>query len=232
MLAVFMYVFLRSIIRHYKHNQRLHRSLRCIEVESIESERKRIVTELHDGIAPIITSIKVIISGIPANNRADVIAAEKAMQNTDILLERLRETYFNLRPSGLTRQGLVAAIGEWIDDLNETTKLRWTFRYDDGIEIPYEASLNIYRIVQEGIHNILKHADAHECCIVLQKKNRQYILMIQDDGKGFTAYSCKGYGLNNIALRTEALHGKFYLDTKPGKGTTIQIDIPIIHLKR
>jgi signal transduction histidine kinase len=87
--------------------------------------------------------------------------------------------------------------------------------------------LALYRITQELINNVLKHAEAKHVSLQIGQRDEKIILMMEDDGKGFNVNAHKGgYGLNNLDARTKLMHGTMTIDSQPGKGTSVLIEIP------
>jgi two-component system, NarL family, sensor kinase len=98
----------------------------------------------------------------------------------------------------------------------------------ERFELEKQSQFNIYRIIQEAVNNILKHADAKEISIQLINQNDHITIMIEDDGKGFDPQeNKKGRGLKNIVTRSLWLKGNINIDSTPGRGTTITTEIPV-----
>jgi Signal transduction histidine kinase len=115
-----------------------------------------------------------------------------------------------------------------VNKINESRQIHFDlviFGMKQGLEKEYELAL--YRITQELINNVLKHAEAKHVSLQIGQRDEKIILMIEDDGKGFDVGNYKdGYGLRNLEARTKSLHGVMTIDSHPGKGTSVLIEIP------
>jgi len=124
--------------------------------------------------------------------------------------------------------GLQELIHSLIDNLAHTSTIKIDFSYNiDSCDIDEDLKLNIYRIIQEQLTNIVKHADASSANIALQANNHTINLVITDDGKGFDASQKRpGIGISNIINRVECFNGKINIDSAPGEGCIMRIEYP------
>jgi signal transduction histidine kinase len=154
--------------------------------------------------------------------------AESSEQFITEVISDVRSLLLNLSPSVLEEFGYVTAVEGFVTKLNETKHVHFTltvFGVDGRIQQDYELAL--YRITQELINNVLKHAEAKHVSLQIGRRNDKIILMIEDDGKGFDINSHRtGYGLQNLAARTKLMQGIMTIDSKPAKGTSVLIEIP------
>lgn len=197
-------------------------------METQEQERKRIAEDLHDSLGHLLSTVKLNLQTLPDDQRHHYV---NSLQLLNQASKEIHDISFNLMPQTLEEEGLIPALHEL------TEKIRKSSLYDiilqvhdmENFEIDKQTKFNIYRIVQEAVSNILKHADAKEINIQLVKQENQLTIMIEDDGKGFDANQIKknGRGLRNITARAEWLLGTIQIDSTPGRGTTISIEIPI-----
>lgn len=200
-----------------------------------ESERKRIAQDLHDRLGSMLSVVKLNYKSIEDNlyklkkdNRKQYSEANAML---DDACNAVREIAHNMVSGVLTKFGLVAAL----EDLKNTIEGTNTFQIelithslDDRLENNLE--MELYGIVQELIHNIIKHAKAKEVSVQLLKRNNGINLTVVDDGIGFDSskkLQYSGIGLKGIASRVDALKGTFQIDSGKGNGTTINVDIPI-----
>ncbi|MBK7867198.1 MAG: hypothetical protein IPJ75_09515 [Ignavibacteriales bacterium] len=146
------------------------------------------------------------------------------------MLAHTRDIAYSLIPVHLERLGLSETLSELITRASKTTNIQFILDIETVENIfPVEKELTIYRIVQEGLNNILKHSEASNASITLSRKKKVYLLEIDDDGIGFNAKSLSamyGFGLANIVNRVNLLNGKLKIVSEPGKGTNIKIYIP------
>lgn len=202
-------------------------------LEGQELERKRLAREIHDGIGPILSTVKMNLSSIESDvqntNHHLEEKFRKSYQMIDEAADDLRSISHNLMPKVLSDFGLVDALETLCEKIDETKSVNvhyihtgLTDRLDEVTE------LGLYRICQELINNSLKYAQAKKITLQLTKRESGIQLMYEDDGKGFYTDAVRhGIGLLNIDNRAKALTGLFTLDSQPGKGMTATIEIPL-----
>lgn len=200
-----------------------------------ENERKRIAQDLHDRLGSMLSMVKLNYKSI--EDSIDKLKDENKKQYSqanDLLDEAcntVREIAHNMVSGVLTKFGLVAAL----EDLKNTIKGTNTFQLElitHGLDDRLENSLEmeLYGIVQELIHNVIKHAKAKEVSVQLLKRVDGINLTVIDDGIGFdnsVELSESGMGLKSVASRVHALSGTFDIDTGKGSGTTVNIEVPL-----
>jgi signal transduction histidine kinase len=124
--------------------------------------------------------------------------------------------------------GYLTAVDELVNKINETKQIHFDlieFGMDNRLKKDYELAL--YRITQELINNVLKHAEAKNVSLRIGRRDEKVILMMEDDGKGFDINAHKdGYGLNNLDARTKLMQGTMTINSQPGKGTSVLVEIP------
>ena len=229
-LGIIIIFFIFSITRQQRKNLELHRLNILAEITALEKERSRIASDLHDELGPVLSAVKMKINSFELHDDEDKIQMEKTNVHIDDLLQRIREISFDLMPSSLIRKGLIPALREFVDYLNNDSSIRFEFDSETEIQVNEQKAVNIYRIVQEIAHNTIKHSDA-TCLSIHVKKNNKYLQMnIKDNGKGFDyekeSSEAMGFGLRGLVSRTEVIGGHMYLDSVPGKGTTYTFEIP------
>jgi two-component system, NarL family, sensor kinase len=230
LLGIIISYFIFSITRQQRRNLQLHRRNILAEINTLEKERTRIAADLHDELGPLLAVIKFKINSVESADAQDQKELAHASSHIDGLIKRIREISANLMPSALARKGLVIALQEFISNISRAT-VNITFKYSDLPELNQEQKINIYRIVQEIVHNTIKHAKATELVIDLSAKQNVVVLMANDNGIGFypggEGNESDGLGLRNLKSRTELMRGKFDIDSKPDNGTTYYFEIPI-----
>ncbi|MEP7376065.1 MAG: ATP-binding protein [Chitinophagaceae bacterium] len=229
-LGIILVYFIITIIRHQKSNLALYKEKMQVEINTLEKERKRIASDLHDELGPHLSSVRLQINCIHVTDPDDAAIVEKAVLHIDSILNRLREISNDLMPNVLLRKGLVTAIREFVDKLNEVQPLRISYNVNEIVLFTQETEIHLYRIVQELIHNTLRHAKAQTLDISIDMVNSKLILKTTDNGQGFDSNigrQGRGFGLSSIMSRVELLHGDVYLDSAPGKGTAYTIEIPL-----
>lgn len=201
-----------------------------------EDERRHLAHELHDGIGQSISAIKALAVSIARKAKPDSGIAPSAMMIADVsssMYDQVRQMMDRLRPSILDELGLISAIGSMIDDWNTHHEQTFCgFEHSGQIpDLPADVSINIFRIVQEALTNVVKHAQAGSVMVRLSVGGAQdgLRLEIEDDGRGFDAAAARrGLGLVGIEERVRAVGGALHLAAAPGRGTRFEIHIPLI----
>lgn len=229
-VGIIIIYFIVSIIRQQRRAVRLYKQSLLTEITTLERERSRMASDLHDEVGPMLSAIKLRIASLDVNNEEDEEEIEKTNEQINSLIKRMREISFDLMPTSLTRKGFVAALKEFIEYCSKSASIKISFK---STEIPLKQAqaINLYRIAQEIIHNTIKHAEASELLIELRREENNIVLATRDNGKGFDydekSNEAKGLGLQNLLRRTEIIGGKMFIDSKKGKGTTYIFEIPI-----
>jgi signal transduction histidine kinase len=186
-------------------------------VEGVEKERERISRELHDDIGSRLGSLKRFFSA-PNDNQV--------IQNQiDILCEDVRTMSHQLSPAALKIAGLRQMILDLAMETEESASVQVNVQFYDLPDVlPDEISHHLYRIVQESISNVVKHAQATEVDIQFFNHHGELVITLDDNGKGFDPRKIsRGIGLKNIKARVESLNGSFELSSNAGQGTSILI---------
>lgn len=198
-----------------------------------EDERKRIARELHDSTSQSLTSLLVGLRNLETAGDMDAmhtrIDAIRAIVNHT--LDEVHALAWQLRPSVLDDLGLVAALQRYIDDYQKLHRLQVDF-ITRGIaeDLPAEVKTSLYRMVQEGLTNIARHARATNASVLLEQRSKSIRAIIEDNGIGFDmqrrAFTPNSLGLQGIRERAELLGGKLTIESEPGHGTSLFIEIP------
>lgn len=201
-----------------------------------EDERKRIAKDIHDGIGQMLTALRFSIDGI---NLDDTNAAKESFTGLKEvfgqLIKDVRSVTFSLAPPELSDHGLAPALRKMSNVLSKITGIRVLYENVSEFDIRLEKNveINIYRIVQEAVNNALKYAESSYILITLSHTDDFLSIKVEDDGKGFELKDVNfkavgtGHGLRFMNERIDFVHGKLMLNSAPGKGTTIAVDIPL-----
>ena len=205
-------------------------------LEGQEQERKRVAIDLHDRLGGILSMVKLHFSAVEEKLPDDNPEKKKfltASELLDLAAGEVRNISHNLLSGVLAKFGLLPALKDLTDRINESGEITLNLIYHN-VEgaLNGEQELQIYRIVQELISNILKHSDAGEATIQLIRNPDEKVvnLIVEDDGKGFdpaVPSLSGGIGLGNLKARVNKLNGHFHIDSGKGAGTSVSIDIPI-----
>jgi signal transduction histidine kinase len=197
-------------------------------IEGQEIERKRIAQELHDGIGGSLAGIKMRMQSLTKKGEVND-QFKNVIQSIDDVYREVRTLSHHLTPPGMHRHSFVEFISKYLNDISEASKfeLEYIFHGEEELNsLPDESKVEIYRILQELINNIIKHAEANFVEVQLLWSEDCVNLIVEDLGKGFNPASVKsGIGLNSIAKRVESMGGKLNIDSNPGRGTIINVDI-------
>lgn len=231
-------IYIRDITQHKRAEAEL-RSLPQRIIKAQEAERSRIAQELHDGINQLIASVKMRLRKVEGSLPDLKPAAREILSRCDRLLvkvlEENRRIAHNLRPTDLDHLGLSAACNSFCSDAQMRTNLQFQVRLPAaGRRLPPGIELHLFRIVQEAVNNIEKHAGASEVRLSMQVQNNSVVLKIQDNGRGFDRKSVKprqkarhGLGLTNMRERALSLGGTYEIESEPTKGTSITVRVPL-----
>lgn len=215
-----------------KHNQ-----LSSQLIEAQEAERRRIASELHDSIGQSLSSIKFNLEywlGNATKNAPgdlDLSPVVNQCEQIKASINELRSIAMALHPAMLDNLGLLVTLDWCCREFQETHPGLSLYKAISVTEdeIPQSAKLAIYRIIQEALTNIAKHACASQISVHLRSSQGQIKLTVNDNGRGFERRNSKkmdGLGLTSMRERAEQLHGTFHLETRPGGGTTLQVLLP------
>jgi signal transduction histidine kinase len=202
-----------------------------------DEEQRRIAAELHDGLGQSLSIIR---------NRAtlckeDIDDKESVAEQLDEIsaaavsaIGEVREIAHNLRPYELDRLGLTAAIESISTKISDVTPLQVLLDLDsiDGL-LPSAVETGLYRIVQEALNNVIKHAEATEVRVGIKRNKSEIIVSVHDNGKGMkhkpaaNGNNASGFGLHGIAERARMLRGVYSLDSQPNKGTLLMVRVPL-----
>jgi len=230
-LGVIVGYFAVSVIRQQRRYIALQKANAMAEISAMEKERARIAGDLHDDLGPLLSVVKFRVDHVEGIEPDEKQELDKASKQLDDLIGRLREVANNLMPSVLQRKGLFSAIEEYINSVHSTSSLRIETEDLSKTRISEEKTIHIYRIVQETIHNCLKHAQATKMNICFDEVNGSFKISCNDNGKGFDVARIQqesgGIGMRSLKNRTEMMGGRMTIDSKPGKGSRFLFEIPL-----
>jgi two-component system, chemotaxis family, CheB/CheR fusion protein len=208
-----------------------------------EEERRRIARDLHDHLGQQVAGVSLKLEAL--QNVAGMAAAplalvEEARAMIDRLDQELDFFTWELRPTALDDFGLVAALGTFVTEWSRTFGVAADFHTAglDDVRLSFDVETNLYRIAQEALNNTHKHAAATRVGVILERRGAQVLLIIEDDGRGFDHHeadpgrfdSC--IGLRGIRERAVLAGGTAEIETAPGKGTAIFVQVPAVAIER
>ena len=203
-------------------------------VTAQEEERRSIARELHDEVGQVLTAIKVELAMAARTAEPDNQALASARAITDRAMHTVRDLSHLLHPPLLDDLGLPETLEWYLRGFRKRHGILVDFVHDPEIgELSREASLAGYRIVQEALNNVVKHARATRCRVTLTSAPGAIRLVIEDDGLGFDVGRLRrpdgprGLGLIGIRERAAQLHGTVHIDAEPGEGTRLVVELPM-----
>ncbi|MES2397473.1 MAG: sensor histidine kinase [Bacteroidota bacterium] len=199
-------------------------------IETQEQERKRIAQDLHDGIGQTLAAMKMNISSktkfVSEENQKIL---QQIVVSIDSAHKEVRTLSHSMMPKALNESGLEDAIDDLLEKILANSTIKCIFEKDSAIRFDENTEIGLYRVFQELINNILKHANASEIAVHLHKTKTQIILMVEDNGMGIKQKQLgekKGMGLSNIETRVHALNGTFSISAGTHQGTIAVVRIP------
>ncbi|NCI51637.1 sensor histidine kinase [Sediminibacterium roseum] len=230
-LALLFIFFVVSLMKHQKKNVTLYKEKVQAEINTLENERSRFVSDLHDDFGPVLSSVKLHVASLSPSSPEDEALQQKSLSLINDMLSQIHQIANNLMPNALRRKGVVIALKQFADDINNTGKINISVTSESNeLNVVKENEIHIYRIIQEAIHNTLKHSKAERMSINFKEAPGEIHFTIDDNGVGYNYDAHRknslGLGLKNIISRVEMLNGEIFIDTAVGKGTHYSIIIP------
>jgi len=228
-----------SLLREMETRSKRLAALSARVARAQEEERERIARELHDGLGQALTAIRLDLSAAGRRLGGDEGGVTeylgKAQRLTEESLDELRRIVFDLRPPALDHLGLVAALESYAREFEQRFKLQVTLTADEFTSrLPFEVETALYRICQEALTNVSKHANASQVLLRLERDSETVALAVRDDGAGFDAASVldgsgalRSIGILSMERRAEELGGEFRIESSPGRGTRIRAAMPL-----
>ena len=206
-------------------------------VSAQEDERRRIARDVHDQLGQQMTAVRINLEELQQRTDIDAPRAE-SVERTMRLAEELDRSIdflaWELRPAALDHLGLPAALARLVEGWSE----RFHVRADcdtvgiDGVRLRSDVEANLYRLAQEALHNVYKHARATHVSVLLERRDHRIVLMVEDDGRGFaiddvSPEAVPSLGLVSMRERAALVGGELTIESTPGFGTTITVRVPI-----
>jgi signal transduction histidine kinase len=198
-------------------------------VEVQEEEKRNIARELHDEIGQSLTALKIMVGQALHRPQGDTLS--EAYSLVSDLLKQVREMSLDLRPSMLDDLGLLPALLWQFERFANQTGIKINFSHE-GLQhpLPDEFNTTAFRIIQEALTNVVRYAGVSEADVKVINTNGILSILVEDKGKGFRVSELdakKSAGLSGMRERVLLLDGKLDLDSSPGQGTRISVDLPL-----
>lgn len=231
LITVIIVYFITSIINYHRRYIKLQKERMLAEIVMQENERKRIANDLHDSLGPLLATVKLNINSINVEDEEEKEIIQRAGKHLDTIIKTVRQISYNLLPNTLDRKGLPEALNEFASQVTSEKGLQIDIQTKNGVPLEKNMQIHVFRILQEIIHNTIKHAKATHLKIALNSTEENFWIYTQDDGVGFNLSGTKadspGFGLKSIESRAEILRGKIHIETQHGAGTSYVIQIPL-----
>ncbi|HMG90239.1 MAG TPA: sensor histidine kinase [Chryseolinea sp.] len=223
---------------HRQRIRELEKDRQLIAVDSMlkgqEEERSRMAKDLHDGLGGMLSGVKLSLGAMKGNiilSEANTRLFASVLDQLDHSINEMRRVAHNMMPEALVKLGLQQAIQDYCDGLNESTNLKFNTQFY-GLEkrLDTASEIVVYRIVQELLNNVVKHADASEVLVQLMQHEKNLNITIEDNGRGFIVSEVddkRSVGLNNVRSRVDYLKGQLDIKSTPGAGTSIHIECAV-----
>ncbi|MBI3761538.1 MAG: GAF domain-containing protein, partial [Chloroflexi bacterium] len=223
-----------------KRKEALRSQLLAQVIAAQEAERKRIARELHDETGQSLTALLVGLRTLEQTPALPDTAQRTAADLKELgkhIFEEIHRLAVELRPSALDQLGLAGAVGSYVRDFGRRVGLRVDFEASglDGVRPPNEVEIAVYRVVQESLANVAKHAAASRVGVMLEQRHGAAIAVVEDDGCGFDVEAALNagdhdrphLGLFGMQERAALLGGRLTIESESGKGTTVFVEIPM-----
>jgi signal transduction histidine kinase len=197
-------------------------------IQSQEEERKRIASELHDSLGQDL----LVIKNLALMNKNKDEQFDEISKTAGLAIDEVRRIAYNLHPYQLDRLGLTKAIASMFQNIEGTSNIKFDV-YIENVDnlLDKEKEINIYRIVQECVNNIIKHSSATKSNVSVKKTDNQLCIDIADNGNGFDyeimKFESKGFGLKNLENRVSFMGGKLEFISDKEFKTQIKVKIPV-----
>ncbi len=228
-ITIILIYFLFNLFKQHRQYKNLQEEKLISEINTAKAERNNIAAELHNDLAPYLSSIKMKLYMIET---ADQDKIEECSTNLSICIQQIRDIIKELSPISLYNLSFQEALRSYI----ETHKIKSVINVHlveiSEVELTHDQHNQIYRIIQEITYNAVKHSKAKNLSIEISKEDKVLLIRTADDGVGFDLNEVKnnrksGYGLIGIESRIDYLKGSIDVNTRPNRGTKYNIRIPI-----
>jgi PAS domain S-box-containing protein len=217
----------KELLRNELEYQRL---IHQATIDSQEKERAEIGKELHDNINQVLTTTKLYLDLALTNSAMKDELMQRSLNNINTVINEIRHLSRSLMDPSIDDLGLVDSINDLVENIHLTQKLNVVHSIDCAVDCLLDTNqkLAIFRIIQESLNNVLRHAKATTVWLLISIKDGQLHLTLKDDGVGFDPNTArKGAGLKNIQNRIYLINGSLQIDSKPQQGCTIVLQFPV-----
>ena len=198
-------------------------------IESQEQERARIGRELHDDISQRLAMLAIDLEQFGNDPSTFQKSRQEVRQKLDQILQDVQALSHELHSSKLEYLGVVAGMQSWCREFGERQKLEIDFRSDVASTLSFEVGVSLFRVLQEALHNAVKHSGVKRVQVQLAEHSNEVHLIVSDSGRGFDVEAARqgiGLGLTSMQERARLVNGSVTVESKPMQGTTVHIRVP------
>jgi len=206
----------KELADHFKHH--------------VEKDRRSFATELHEELAQLATVVRMHFESVArlysGGDTGITRSIEHGLTTSDLLINKIRRLSYSMNPARIEELGLDAVLASLCTEFEALTRIPCTYtsRFSEK-DLSYEIKLDLLRICQEALLNVMHHAQATTVKIVLQQKKNKIELSVTDNGKGFEHESKQSFGLRNMQGRADSINGKLVIESAKSKGTKVSISV-------
>ena len=228
--------YILSVVRNISKRNEAERQILSAVIRGEEKERQRFAREMHDGLGPLLSALKLYVNELGSATTKDQERITLINQSNELIDEAVNATRTisnNLMPTIIHSFGLVKAVEKFCEKINNTGQIKIDFVSENIVnKLDTNLELILYRIISELINNTIKHAHADNINILLINNDNRISLFYKDDGVGFVVNDVllsdsKGTGLKNIISRVKSINGTYSFISEPNSGFTIKIEIVV-----
>ena len=238
---VVTWLMLVWVERKLKEKEKVEQQLQAAEREKtavLNEERTRIARDLHDGVAQTLYFLALktdMLRQQLAHNPAIVAELRQMGQNTRQVIREVRRTIFALNPPDWSEAGFIPALKQFATDFAEQVGWQLSLSIEAGLTITPRLEPIMFRLVQESLNNVAKHAEAAQIWIMMQtSRSGELKLVIRDNGTGFdiNKQGTKGLGLKQMSDRVTAVGGTFHIESQLERGTAVTVRLPLVEITK
>lgn len=208
-------------------NYKKYKMLAAHFKQHIEKDRKHFATELHEELAQIATAVKMDIEWIASQkNEISEKRIRHVLSISQLLIDKIRKLSYSINPERIGELGLDNVLRSLCYEFSEHTGIISSYKSsfnESGLD--YEVKLDLLRICQEALVNVMHHAEATEVKIELEEKKKKIELSVTDNGKGFEHENRQSFGLRNMHGRAASINGKLKIESNRSKGTRVSVSV-------
>ncbi len=223
---------LEAYRREVQEKERARLSLLDRIVQTQEEERRTISRELHDHLGQSLAALQLALQSEARGGASDG-PKEDLVRRVRVLGEEVRQLAWGMHPSILDDYGLDSALSRYVQEMSRLSGIEMDYQHTsppDLPRLPGRIEVTLYRVTQEAMTNVIRHAQAKRVSVVLLRQRPSVTLLVEDDGRGFDAAGLSGdrcLGLTGMKERVSLLGGACTVESGPGKGTTVRLNIPL-----